>query len=92
MDFEPAPVFARVRCPVLAFYGETDEWMPIDESVAAWQWAGRASANADITVVRLPGCDHVPTLDERQDIDGISPLYTATLLTWLEERLRWSTD
>jgi uncharacterized protein len=91
MDFEPEPVFAQVRCPVLAFYGETDEWMPIDESVAAWGRAGRASANTEITVVRLAGCDHVPTLDERQDIDGISPQYTETLVTWLEERLRQST-
>jgi uncharacterized protein len=87
MDFEPEPIFGRVRCPVLAFYGETDEWMPIDESVAAWQRAGHVSANTDITVVRLPGCDHAPTLGERQDVNGISPHYTATLLAWLEERL-----
>lgn len=92
MDFEPEPVFAGVRCPVLAFYGQTDEWMPIDDSVAAWQRAGRASANTDITVVRLPGCDHMPTLDGRQDIDGISPDYTATLLIWLQERLRRFAD
>ena len=30
MDFDPAPTFARVSCPVLAFYGDTDAWMPID--------------------------------------------------------------
>jgi hypothetical protein len=35
-------------------------------------------------------CDHVPTVNERQDIDGISSDYTDTLLTWLNERLRRS--
>lgn len=87
MDFEPASIFERVRCPVLAFYGETDAWMPIEESVAVWEQAGRASGNLDITVVRLAGCDHVPTLDERQDVEGISAHHTDVLLTWLDERL-----
>jgi hypothetical protein len=35
MDFDPGVILARVSCPVLAFYGETDEWMPVDDSVAA---------------------------------------------------------
>ena len=29
MDFDPQPVLDRLSCPVLAFYGESDEWMPL---------------------------------------------------------------
>ncbi|RGC70386.1 Alpha/beta hydrolase family protein [Micromonospora sp. MW-13] len=42
MDFDPAPVFARVACPVL-FYGTTDAWVPIDASVTAWRRATAAA-------------------------------------------------
>lgn len=78
MDFDPAPVLARVRCPVLLFYGEEDEWTPVEPSLAAWERSG-----ADVTVVRLPGTDHAPTLG-----GAISPDYTAALATWVEQRLR----
>ena len=77
LDFDPAPILSRVRCPVLLFYGEKDEWTPIEPSLAAWDQAG-----ADVTVVRLAGTDHGPTLG-----DSISPDYTAALVDWLERRL-----
>jgi pimeloyl-ACP methyl ester carboxylesterase len=84
MDFEPEPVFAKVACPVLAFYGETDEWVPIEESIAAWQRAFTAASNQDLTVHRLQGCDHTPTIGHSNDIDGISDDYTKTLTAWIE--------
>jgi pimeloyl-ACP methyl ester carboxylesterase len=83
MDFDPEPIFAAVRCPVLLFYGEEDEWAPIEPSIAAWQRAAEHSGNRDVTVVRLPGTRHHPTLDDARTIEGISPLYTQELLGWL---------
>jgi pimeloyl-ACP methyl ester carboxylesterase len=82
MDFDPAPILARVRCPVLLFYGDEDEWTPIEPSIAAWQ-----QAPADVTVVRLAGTDHAPTFGGGHDPDAISPEYTATLTDWVERRL-----
>jgi hypothetical protein len=76
MDFEPAPVFARVAVPTLLFYGEDDEWQPTDASIAAWSGRGR-------TIVRLPGTAHAPTLRGERDVASISPNYTDTLVTWL---------
>jgi uncharacterized protein len=87
MDFDPEPVFAGVSCPVLVFYGETDAWMPIEDSAVAWRRAGEASSNRDITVVRLAGCDHLPTLNGRTDLDGVSQQYTRLMSEWLEPRL-----
>ncbi len=83
MDFDPRPVLAAIRCPVLAFYGETDEWMPIQESVAAWQAAGEHGALTDVTVVRLPGADHLPTHRGRPDAASIVPRYGEVLVDWL---------
>jgi uncharacterized protein len=83
MDFDPAPILAQVRCPVLLFYGEEDEWTPIEPSIAAWERAG----NASLTVVRLPGTDHAPTVGGEHEREAISPAYTKALVHWLEQGL-----
>ena len=87
MDFDPAPVLAQVRCPVLLFYGEEDEWTPLEPSIAAWQNAAAVSRNADLKVVRLAGTDHAPTHGGRPERDAISPEYTSILSNWIELRL-----
>jgi pimeloyl-ACP methyl ester carboxylesterase len=83
MDYDPAPTLAEVRCPVLLFYGEEDEWTPVEPSIAAW----RGAENAELTVVGLAGTDHAPTLGGGHDRDAISPEYTRALTDWLDRRL-----
>jgi pimeloyl-ACP methyl ester carboxylesterase len=75
MDFEPEPVFARVRVPTLLVYGEADSWMPVDLSVEAW----RRARGDEVDVVRLPGVGHEP-IGSRE--------YEEALLGWLRERSR----
>ena len=83
MDFDPAQIFAKVTVPVLLFYGEDDEWQPTDASVAAWRRAAAASRNEDITVLRLPGTGHAPTIGGRKDLDAVDPHYERALVAWL---------
>ncbi len=78
MDFEPAPVAARVAVPTLLFYGEDDEWQPIDASIAAWSGRGR-------TINRLRGTAHAPTLGGERDVASIAPDYTDSLVAWLRK-------
>jgi uncharacterized protein len=85
MDYDPSKSFVRAVAPTLLFYGETDEWLPIDASVRAWRAAQRVSRNEDITIVRLPGTAHAPTLRAMRT-RAISPAYTQTLIDWLKER------
>jgi pimeloyl-ACP methyl ester carboxylesterase len=75
MDFDPRPVFARVRVPTLAFYGEADSWSPVAPSVEAW----REARGGDVEIVVIPGAEHELTLP-----DGtISPVYERKLVDWL---------
>lgn len=83
MDFDPAPVFANVRVPTLLFYGEDDEWSPIDASVAAWERAAERANNHDVLVQRLTGTGHFPTTGGVEAIEAISPEYERTLVEWL---------
>jgi pimeloyl-ACP methyl ester carboxylesterase len=83
MDFDPGVILARVSCPVLAFYGETDEWMPVDDSVAAWRSAQARGALIDLRIVRLPGADHLPTRGGEPSLAAISTRYAETLARWV---------
>lgn len=70
MDWDPGPVFAAVRVPVLAFYGELDSTSPVEPSVAAWPHA---------TVVVVPEAEHDLALPD----GSLAPLYERTLVEWL---------
>jgi uncharacterized protein len=75
MDFDPRPIFARVRVPTLLFYGETDSWTPVEGSVEAW----RAARGSEVDIVVVPGAEHDLTLP-----DGIlASEYERTLVDWL---------
>lgn len=86
MDFNPEPVLSRLTCPALAFYGETDEWMPIEESIAAWRLAQARGALTDLTVVRVDGAGHLPTSGGVPDPAAISPVYGEALVGWLRRQ------
>ena len=77
LDFDPVPIFNAVRVPVLLVYGDQDEWIPVDESIAVWR---RARPDADVLV--LPGVGHVPGTEEQ-----MSALYEQTMLDWLRRNV-----
>ena len=70
---QPA-VFARVRVPTLLVYGDEDEWIPVDESLAAW----REARGDEIDIVMVLGTGHEPAHGE-----DVSSEYEESLLTWL---------
>ena len=75
MDFDPRPVFERVRVPTLLFYGEADSWTPVEPSVEAW----RAARRDEVEIVVIPEAEHDLTLP-----DGtLAPEYRRTLVDWL---------
>jgi pimeloyl-ACP methyl ester carboxylesterase len=80
MDFDPADAIRRIRCLVLAFYGD-DEWVPVGESIDIWR--NCFPDPAQLAIHKLPGTAHHPTLNGGREISAISPEYTATLTRWL---------
>lgn len=86
MDFDPRPLLENLTCPALAFYGESDEWMPIEESQAAWLAARDQGGLSDLTMVRLDGADHLPTRGGDPEAAAISPVYSETLVQWMRHR------
>jgi pimeloyl-ACP methyl ester carboxylesterase len=88
MDYDPGETFRGVNCPTLVMYGEDEETVPVPESKNAWLTAARASGNADVRIVDLPGCGHFPAPSGSPDqVSGadISPAYTAALCNWFAD-------
>jgi uncharacterized protein len=75
MDFDPRPVFARVRVPTLLYYGAADSWTPVEPSVQAW----RAARGDKVEIVVIPEAEH----DLTRPDGSLSPEYQRTLVEWL---------
>jgi dipeptidyl aminopeptidase/acylaminoacyl peptidase len=85
-DLDVASALAQLRIPVLLFHGETDRWVPIEESIQVWRTA-LDQHGARLTLARLPGCGHFPTLaadpSDPDEAGPISPAYEQLLADWL---------
>lgn len=75
MDFDPRPVFARVRVPTLLFYGDADSWTPVEPSVAAW----RAARGDEVEIVVIPGAEHDLTMPDGK----FAAEYDRRVVEWL---------
>jgi pimeloyl-ACP methyl ester carboxylesterase len=75
MDFDPRPIFARVRVPTLSFYGAEDSWAPVEASAEAW----RETRGDKVEIVVVPGAEHDLTFPD----GSIAPEYEQTLVEWL---------
>jgi uncharacterized protein len=75
MDFDPRPIFAKVRVPTLSFYGANDSWAPVEASAEAW----RAARGDEVEVVVVPGAEHDITLPD----GSFAPEYERKLVDWL---------
>lgn len=87
-DLDLRPTLRRLHIPALLIYGETDRWFPIDQSIAVWR---DAYGSPDLlTVARLPGAGHFPTLaEDPHDLDEKGPIsaeYERALIQWLADR------
>ncbi|OIH93447.1 S9 family peptidase [Curtobacterium sp. MCBA15_001] len=87
MDFDPRPVLDQITCPTLALYGETDEWIPLPESIAAWSVKDAHGTGRDVTIAQLRGADHLPTLGGVADPVAITNDYERVMSDWLQHRL-----
>jgi uncharacterized protein len=87
MDFVPRKIFGQIGVPTLLFYGETDEWNPINSSIESWRVGQEESQNRDVTIVRPRGTAHVPTIGSGMNARAISPDYTYAMTDWLTSRI-----
>ena len=92
MDFNPAPYWPRVTCPVLFFYGELDANVPPVESWPPIEAGLRKAGNANVTQVVLPDANHLllaartGVREEYPHLSHFVPGYFDRMASWLAER------
>ena len=59
LTYDPRPVLAKVKCPVLALNGENDLQVPVTENLREIEGTLKSAGNKDVMVVRLPKLNHL---------------------------------
>jgi len=59
LTFDPAPALAKVKCPVLAMFGERDSQVPPPLNLPPMAGALESSGNRDYSIVKLPALNHL---------------------------------
>lgn len=75
---DPEEYMTRVRCPLLAFFGEDDLLQPTERSAALYEQYLTQAGNRDYTIVVIPAVGH--------SIGLATPGYWEALSDWLEGR------
>jgi pimeloyl-ACP methyl ester carboxylesterase len=94
MDFDPAPLWPRVRCPVLLFFGELDANVPPRESWPPIERGLKQGGNADVTHFVLPQANHLlleartGARDEYPGLSAFVPGYFDRMAGWLSSHAR----
>ncbi len=90
---DPAPDLQRIRCPVLAINGDKDIQVVAKENLAGLEKALRAGGNKDITLLTLPGLNHLfqtcrtCTMGEYGQIEEtLAPAALELISTWIRKR------
>ncbi len=94
IQYNPAPVLEKVKCPVLAINGEKDLQVPPKENLGAIEAALKKGGNKKGTFQELPGLNHLfqecttGSPEEYATIEQtMSPGAMEVILKWIKEGL-----
>lgn len=99
MRYDPIPVFEKVLCPLLAFFGEKDTNVTPDENVGPMRSALQRGGNKDFLLKIVPGADHGLRAEPYGTGPGRTRLHRSvgqhpdvwqSVRAWLGERLKAS--
>lgn len=81
----PAHDWERLRIPVLAFWGERDDVVPVEPSIERIREALKKAGNEDVTIMIIPGADH--NLMRQPNPENLpAPEYLRTMIDWVLKR------
>jgi len=87
--FDPLPALRSVRCPLLAVWGEEDEFVPVAASVRAFEEALQDAGNENFQLRVLSGADHFLFVGPAHRSEGAPPpfpdSFVESLIEWVRE-------
>jgi pimeloyl-ACP methyl ester carboxylesterase len=81
--YDPVPALENLTCPLLVIWGEADQLIPVEKSVAVFREALERSGNADLTIRIFPQADHNLLLPD----GSLAPDFWESMTDWLRQRM-----
>jgi uncharacterized protein len=92
MNYEPMPALEKVRCPVLAIFGELDTLTPVEETIANYRKGLAKAGNKKLTIKVFPNADHAllvwPKTNEQNHWPILPAGYLDMMTNWLGKYAR----
>ncbi len=89
MGYEPMPALEKVRCPVLAIFGESDTLTPVAATTANYRKGLSKAGNRDYTIKVFPEADHALLVWPKPDAPTHWPVlaagYLETMTNWIDK-------
>lgn len=79
MEVEPANFLTKVRCPVLAIFGEDDTSVPVEKSVALYQQYLSEAGNQAVKIKVFPKASHTIRV-----VEAFASGYFELMIDWLQ--------
>lgn len=90
MGYNPMPALEKVRCPVLAVFGEVDTLTPVAETTANYRKALGKAGNKDLTIKVFPNADHSllvwPKPDDQAHWPVLATGYLHSMTVWISKQ------
>ena len=94
MDDDPEAAVVKVKIPLLFIYGDSDPWIPVEESVKRLEALQKTQHNFEYFVVRNANHEMMFPVHETMEVDAKTirndepqaPAYFLKLGSWLTER------
>ena len=86
LTFDPLPALGKVRCPVLAVFGELDTSTPAQRTAENMRRVLTRAGHKDFTIKIFPNAGH--SLSELPSKNRMAPGVFATLRSWLLEHAK----
>ena len=91
MGYNPMPALEKVRCPVLAVFGELDSSTPVAETTANYRKGLAKAGNKDVTIKVFPNADHSllvwPKANDKAHWPVLAPGYLDAMTTWIKKHV-----
>jgi pimeloyl-ACP methyl ester carboxylesterase len=92
MNYDPLPALGKVRCPLLAIFGQLDTLTPVAKTTANYREGLAVAGNKDYTIKVFPNADHAllvwPKSHDPFHWPVLANGYLDTMTAWLSKRVK----
>ena len=89
MGYNPTPTLEKVKCPVLAMFGELDTLTPVAATTANYRRGLTKAGNKDFTIKVFPNADHAlliwPKPNDQAHWPVLAAGYLDAMTNWIKK-------